>query len=81
MKKYYLKGTGSVCYDQSGITFPLIISVDYADILTRYKISDIKWENQYGWRNQPEVLTFMAEEENIKKLNEEIPVGLIVVEH
>ena len=81
MKKYYLKGTGSVCYDKSGITFPLIIKVDYAEILSRFQISDFTWEDQYGWSNQPEVLTFLAKEENIKKLNEEIPIGLIVVEH
>ena len=79
--KYYIKATGSVCYDKSGITFPLVISVDYVEILSRYQISDIIWENQYGWSNQPEVLCFSAEEENIKQLNEEIPVGLLVVEH
>ena len=79
--KYYLKATGSVCYDKNGITFPLIIKVDYGEILSRYKITDLTWENQFGWNNQPEVLTFWAEEENIKKLNEEIPIGLIVVKH
>ena len=79
--KYYLKATGSVCYDNSGITFPLIISVDYEEILSRFQISNISWENQYGWSNQPEVLTFWAEEENVKQLNTEIPIGLIVVEH
>ena len=81
MKKYYLKAICSVCYGKSGITFPLIISVDYEEVLSRYKISDLTWENQYGWSNQPEVLTFSAEEENIKLLNEELPIGLIVVEH
>ena len=81
MKKYYLKATCSVCYDKTGITFPLIINVDYGEILSRYGTTDLTWENQYGWSNQPKVLTFLAEEENIKKLNEEIPIGLIVVEH
>ncbi len=81
MKKYYLKATGSVCYEKSGITFPLVINVDYNEILSRYGATNLSWENQYGWSNQPEVLCFFAEEENIKKLNEEIPIGLIVVDH
>jgi len=80
-KQYYLKATGSVTYDRSGITFPLIISIDFDELLNKCDATDIKWEEQYGWSNQPEVLTFWAEEVNIKQINKVLPVGLIGVEH
>jgi len=56
--RYYLKATGSTCYDSSGVTFPVVAAVDFEDILTSAGATNLEWINQFGWSNQPAVLCF-----------------------
>jgi hypothetical protein len=79
--KHYIKATGSVCYDGTGITFPRPYEVDFGKILKKHKISDADWIQQFGWNNQPEVLVFSAKSEVAKLVEDALPSGLIVVEH
>ena len=79
--RYYIKATGSVCYDDTGIVFPSHIALDFKDLLSPLKNPEMKWENQFGWFNQPLVLTFRASEEEARELNEKLPIGLIVSDH
>lgn len=58
MNRYYLKAGGSVCYDDSGITYPVSFNIDLETLLKLSGASEIKWMNQFGWDNQPEVLCF-----------------------
>lgn len=66
-RQYYIRATGSTCYDQSGVTFPVKEPVDWDVILEGLKDPAPRWESQFGWKNQPEVLVFTAspEESNI----------------
>lgn len=79
LKRYYVKATGSVCYDRSGITFPDTETVNFNSLLSG--LSTPKWENQFDWSNQPAVLSFSAEEKEAREINRILPVGLIVVSH
>ena len=81
MKRYYIKATGSVCYDEKGITFPENIAVNFKGILSSICSPKVKWENQFSWTNQPEVLSFSAKEKEAREINNKLPIGLIVVEH
>jgi len=80
-KRFFIKATGSVCYDSTGITFPSPIALDFKDLLSPLKNPEMKWENQFGWCNQPLVLTLRASEREAQKLNNRLPIGLIVSEH
>ena len=60
MAKFYLKATGSACYDFSGITFPQTKSFDLEMLIMGTGGTSLIWERQFGWRNQPLVLTFEA---------------------
>ena len=80
-KRYYIKATGSVCYDDTGIVFPSQIALDFKELLSQLKNPEIKWENHFGWINQPLVLTFRANEKEAKEVNDELPIGLIVNGH
>ena len=80
-RRYYIKATGSICYDETGIVFPSQIALDFKDLLSQLKNPEIRWENQFGWFNQPLVLTFKASEEEAKAVRDKLPMGLIVSEH
>ncbi len=87
MKKYYIKATGSTCYDNTGVTFPHNESFQLQEEdMSAEKFVDelwgrnIRWENQFGWENQPQVLTFEASEEDATAIGYDLPHGLIVVE-
>lgn len=56
--KYYLKALGSVCYDREGITFPLHYAVQFDNMARAFFGNKFAWQTQFGWTNQPEVLTF-----------------------
>jgi len=80
-KRYYIRATGSVCYDPTGIIFPSKIALDFTDLLSPLENAEVKWENQFGWCNQPLVLTFKGSENEAKDINEKLPIGLIVSGH
>jgi len=80
-KRFYIKATGSICYNETGIIFPSHIPFDFKDLLSPLHNPEMKWQHQFGWINQPKVLTFRASEKEAKEVNEKLPIGLIVSEH
>ena len=76
MKKYYVKATSSVCYDKTGITFPEKVSVNFDKLLK--DAENIQWENQFGWDNQPEVITFYGSVGLVAMLDLALPNGLLL---
>ena len=76
-QEYYLKATGSTCYNKTGITFPICIVIDLVKLLKSYGVTNIEWRRQFDWSNQPEVLTFNIEYS--KKLSSDVyNFGLLV---
>lgn len=61
-KRYYLKATGSVCYDASGITFPRRIPIDIDALAKIFFNSSTTWQHAHGWKNQPKALCFECDE-------------------
>ena len=55
MKRYYLKAYGSICYNTVGISSPIFHPIDFLKIPL---IKNPRWAKQFGWSNQPHVLTF-----------------------
>ena len=78
MTKYYIKATGSVCYDKTGITFPEKVSVDFDSLLKNAE--NVQWENYHGWDNLPEVVTFHCSKILADEIESHFPFsyGLIV---
>ena len=80
--EYYLKATQSVCYDRNyGITFPVTIQLDFDSILIKHGATDISWQRQFGWSNQPMVICWQGG--NVKEINKSfnaIYLGFIVQE-
>ena len=64
-KAFYLKAIGSTCYDESGITFPNKIKFDLKNLVWGRGAIFIKWGRQFGWANQPKVLSFVSDDPNI----------------
>lgn len=56
--RFYLSAKGSVCYDRTGITWPEKKPVDLEELVHKLGGTDLKWERENGWGNQPEVLSF-----------------------
>lgn len=86
MTRMYLHATGSTCYDRSGITHPVRIGMDLEAILKSLcGVSKTSWESQYGWVNQPVVLSFDTTEgsrRNLDKLDYFLMMlGLLVAAH
>ena len=79
MTKYYIKATGSVCYDKTGITFPEKIVIDFDSLLKN--VENVQWENYHGWDNLPEVVTFYGSVGLVAMLDMALPNGLLVSEH
>lgn len=57
---FYLKPTGSTCYNRTGITFPAKKRINFEKRLAAMGCKDFYWCNQFGWSNQPEVITFRS---------------------
>lgn len=69
---YYIRATGSTCYDQSGITFPVKEAVDWNALLEGLGNPRTKWEPEHGQSNLPPVLTFWANDEEVRLVDERI---------
>jgi len=67
--RYYLKATGSTCYNSSGVTFPIDVAIDFEHIVASAGATDLEWANQFGWSNQPEVLCFSLDNPSKAILN------------
>jgi hypothetical protein len=80
MKQYYIKATGSVCYNWQGLTYPEDIAISWDGLLLGL---NAKWEFPEGLSNLPLVLTFTATEEDANAVNEilqrDYPVRLLVL--
>lgn len=82
--RFYLKPTGSACYDKTGITFPHKIAYDLENMVWARAAKHIRWGRQFGWKNQPRVLTFVSDDPAIERMiafaisNQKLP--LIVAE-
>ncbi len=72
MKRHYIRATGSTCYDETGITFPVKEAVDWNALLEGLSDPQPTWENEFGWDNQPKVLVFSATEEEARLVDERI---------
>ena len=68
--RYYLKATGSACYNKGGegTTFPKR-KINLEEMLKTVGAENIRWCNQFNWKNQPKVLTFNIKEQNLVSLN------------
>jgi hypothetical protein len=80
-KRWFIKATGSVCYDLAGINFPMMESLNFEEMLSGIKNANARWVNQFACMNQPTVLTFSATEAEARQLTRVLPVGLTVVGH
>ena len=79
--RYYIKATGSTCYDRTGITFPEKKELDLEGIVKNHGGYNLRWESQFGWTNQPDVLTFKALQNDlnpVKELELVLPNELII---
>ena len=58
--RFYLQGTGSTCYDRTGITYPERFAVDWQAVVGPHPEDrpEVEWRNRRD--NQPEELTFTA---------------------
>lgn len=79
IKKYYIKANGSVCYDSSGITYPVPQYINWMQILLG--TANKNWEYNLGMSNQPKVITFMARLSVALSIQSQLPSGLMVSEH
>jgi hypothetical protein len=77
--QYYIKATGSTCYDSSGITYPEKQPVNWLALL--FGTANRSWENNLGMSNQPKVITFDARSSVAKNIDLKLPPGLMVSEH
>ena len=66
-KRWFIKTTGFVCYDLSGINF-YDGKLRILEILSSIKNANARWVNQFCSMNQPTVLTFMATEAEARQL-------------
>ena len=77
---YYLRATGSTCYDRTGLTFPNTVPMDFQAILRKHDVVETEWKPEFGWSNQPDVLCFQATSEQARAIGEEFSFqsGIIV---
>jgi hypothetical protein len=62
--RHYLKATGSACYHETnGIVFP-DIKINLRELLRNHGATNIRYARQFGWANQPKVLTFNIDDGN-----------------
>jgi len=69
-KAWYVKATGSVCYDARGVSFPERREIDWAEILGAARVRHWQWRNQFDWDNQPEVLCFEGTDEQARAVDD-----------
>lgn len=71
-RQYYIRATGATCYDRTGVTFPVKEPVDWDALLEGLKAPAPRWEREFGWDNQPEVLVFSATNEESDLVDERV---------
>ena len=71
--EFYIRAYGSVCYDETGITFPSEFPIDWEEVTAG--ASDVRWEHQNGWSNQPKVVCFSATETLVRAIEKRLPRG------
>ena len=85
--EFYLHATSNTCYDRTGVTFPVVTPIAWNAILTEVigaeNMSEARWENQFGWFNQPEVLIFPVPDlidpwRLVERLHEICPQSFVV---
>ena len=81
IKRYFIKNIGTVCYDEQGITFPGRIPIKLYDLMSNLRFAQPLWECQYGWSNQPRVLSFLATNQEVKAIEAALPIGLVVCKY
>lgn len=87
MNRYYLHAMGSICYDNTGITFPEQLDFNLTQLAKLAGASEVHWERQFGWNNQPEVLCFgyfVTDDQQIylSMLQTIVrPMGLLIKDH
>ncbi len=81
--RFYIKPLGSVCYDDTGLTYPEDLLIDLTKVVKMCEGFNIKWECQFNWDNQPKVIVFdILTTEGLDKINDFIySLGLMTVEY
>ncbi len=81
--RFYIKPLGSVCYDDTGLTYPDDLLIDLAKIVKMHEGFNIGWECQWGLDNLPKVIVFdILTTQGLDKLNDFIySLGLMTVEY
>ena len=81
-ERWYIRSMGSTCYDKAGVTSPHPFALDLPALLTANDCTVGAWEDQFGWSNQPAVLTFHAAKSDADKVSALLyDKGLIVISH
>jgi hypothetical protein len=83
MNRFYVKALGTICYDATGLTYPEELRIDLVKLAKLSDASEIHWENQFGWADQPQVLCmgfFTAYDAEFYN-NFVKPLGLMLKEH
>lgn len=87
MNRYYIKATGSTCYDKSGLTYPNKLTIDLEQLVKLGDASEVHWEPHLNLDNLPEVLCFgywVTEDQydTMTMVSDIIyPMGLIIASH
>lgn len=76
IERFYIRASGSVCYDRTGITFPAPSAIDFVALLKKNGVKNYSWCRENGWSNQPRVLCFRATAKEQVAINHELPMGL-----
>lgn len=63
-RKYFIKVSGSWCYNREGLGFPKKVPLDFEGAIKDvFPDAETRWECYLGWCNQPEVIVFEVSEQ------------------
>ena len=78
-KRFFLKATGSTCYDEMGITYPMTIKIKLDLFVQSLGGTKTYWANEFN--NLPKILLFNALPADVVVMNSLVyKFGLIVKE-
>lgn len=75
--RYYIKATGSTCYDNTGLTYPIVYNPNeknsqkfdsWVRIVMDYNAT-VAWENLYHYSNLPKVIVITISDRNVEFIN------------
>lgn len=61
-RRFYLGATGSTCYDETGMTYPRQIAINFEEKIAEFFQAKVfNWQAIFDYPNTPPVLTFHTE--------------------